>query len=582
MSDISWGMANPNIAGSVMNAFMQGQSHRQNLAASQQRQTFEAQDQQWKAEDRTQAQGDRAKKEQLEFVTSTADALGRAVAAGKDPLQAWDETAPIISQVLKAPPEQVAQFRELYAKNPQAFLQTMTAQARKELEIINMGGGVVGVFDKSTGAQVQQHVAPYMTLGEGQTAIPNPLYQPPTGQGQMAPQAPQAAPQGAAPMAGAPQGQDGFEAFVDALTQVESGGRVGVPGPPTQYGTANGLMQVLDTTGEAVAKQLGVPWRPDLMRDKSPEGAAYQKMIGTAYAKEAWDAAGGDPKVAAMYYHGGPNRAIWGPKTQAHGEKVVARLGMSGSVGQDTMTGQGAPSGLPVLRGQPKPVARWEQIDPGRQRNTETGEIKSIPGSAAELKALERQEKAKAAMEMQAGKAQQVIAIVEDAKKILGRGEAGFVGKRAAAIEGTKAYDLAKMLETVKANLGFAELQAMRQSSPTGGALGQVAVQELIALQSTVANLDQGQSEGQLRANLDKIGRHYKRWLKTVEAAAEGKTEIARDGSRESPYRAGVDKNIPEGAFFVARNGQIYRQQRQRQREAPKTAGKGWKIVGVE
>lgn len=45
-------------------------------------------------------------------------------------------------------------------------------------------------------------------------------------------------------------------------------------------------------------------------------------------------------------------------------------------------------------------------------------------------------------------------------------------------------------VKTIQANLGFDALQAMRDASPTGGALGQVAVQELEMLQSTVANLD--------------------------------------------------------------------------------------------
>jgi hypothetical protein len=91
----------------------------------------------------------------------------------------------------------------------------------------------------------------------------------------------------------------------------------------------------------------------------------------------------------------------------------------------------------------------------------------------------------------------------------------------------------------------------MRQASPTGGALGQVAVQELNFLQATVANLDVGQSPAQLRTNLDKIKKHYNRWLATTKgelppedketapAAEEGKKTVVRTGTVKSGPNAG-------------------------------------------
>jgi hypothetical protein len=72
---------------------------------------------------------------------------------------------------------------------------------------------------------------------------------------------------------------------------------------------------------------------------------------------------------------------------------------------------------------------------------------------------------------------------------------------------------------TLKANLGFDRLQQMREASPTGGALGQVAVQELEALQASVGSLEVGQSQSELKRNLDKIDKHYKAWLAAVQGA---------------------------------------------------------------
>ena len=67
-------------------------------------------------------------------------------------------------------------------------------------------------------------------------------------------------------------------------------------------------------------------------------------------------------------------------------------------------------------------------------------------------------------------------------------------------------------METIKANIGFNELQEMRNASKTGGALGSVAVQELTALQSVLGSLDVGQSNEQLKANLQKIKDILTKW----------------------------------------------------------------------
>jgi hypothetical protein len=95
----------------------------------------------------------------------------------------------------------------------------------------------------------------------------------------------------------------------------------------------------------------------------------------------------------------------------------------------------------------------------------------------------------------------------------------GFLGAVTQGVPGTPAFDVKKVLTTIKANLGFAELQKMRDASPTGGALGQVAVQELEALQSTIANLDMGQSDEDLKYALGKIERHLKNWQDAVSSS---------------------------------------------------------------
>lgn len=109
-----------------------------------------------------------------------------------------------------------------------------------------------------------------------------------------------------------------------SLIQQESGGRPGVVGPRTKYGRALGMTQMLPATAREMAGKLGLPWDPALMTDKSDRGAAYQRQLGEAYFQEGLKKTG-NPRDALRYYHGGPNRAQWGPKTNAYADEVLAR-----------------------------------------------------------------------------------------------------------------------------------------------------------------------------------------------------------------------------------------------------------------
>lgn len=99
-----------------------------------------------------------------------------------------------------------------------------------------------------------------------------------------------------------------------------------------------------------------------------------------------------------------------------------------------------------------------------------------------------------------------------------------------AMIKGTPQYNLAAQLDTIKANVGFAALQAMRAASPTGGALGQVSEQENRLLQSTLASLDQGQGPDQLKANLAKVKLHFENLKQILNAPIGAQVEYDKQG----------------------------------------------------
>jgi len=76
-------------------------------------------------------------------------------------------------------------------------------------------------------------------------------------------------------------------------------------------------------------------------------------------------------------------------------------------------------------------------------------------------------------------------------------------------IPATQAKGVAGMIATIKGNVGFDKLQAMREASPTGGALGQVSELELKLLMSTIGSLDQAQSDADLLRVLNEIEYWY-------------------------------------------------------------------------
>lgn len=131
------------------------------------------------------------------------------------------------------------------------------------------------------------------------------------------------------------------------------------------------------------------------------------------------------------------------------------------------------------------------------------------------------------------------------------RGQTGFwtTGPLAALPFNTPSRDLNATLDTVKANLSFNELAQMRANSPTGGALGSIAVRELDLLGSTVASLDQSQSKEELERSLGIIEQSLSRWEQAVRA---GKTQGSPQG------QSGPVAVNPQTGERVQWNGQAW------------------------
>lgn len=107
-----------------------------------------------------------------------------------------------------------------------------------------------------------------------------------------------------------------------ALIRQESGGN----GMAVSNKGAIGSTQMLPGTARQMAAKLGLPFQPNLLRSNTKEGLAYQRQLGEAYLREGMEKTG-DLRGALHYYHGGPDRRKWGPKTRAYAASILAMLG---------------------------------------------------------------------------------------------------------------------------------------------------------------------------------------------------------------------------------------------------------------
>jgi hypothetical protein len=89
------------------------------------------------------------------------------------------------------------------------------------------------------------------------------------------------------------------------------------------------------------------------------------------------------------------------------------------------------------------------------------------------------------------------------------------------------AYELAQHLDSIKSNISIDQLQQMRESSPTGGALGQVPVQQQEFLMQVLGALNPRLSPEVLRENLKAV---YNIYLDAIYGSPNEIAEAVRDG----------------------------------------------------
>jgi hypothetical protein len=134
--------------------------------------------------------------------------------------------------------------------------------------------------------------------------------------------------------------------------------------------------------------------------------------------------------------------------------------------------------------------------------------------------------------------------------------ESGFVGGVTQMIPGTPAYDREKELLSIRARLGFDQINEMKrlaaESGASGTGLGQISNIEFMSLQSTIDAIYVGMSGEAQKEALAGIKKH----LLNVQKLAAGIAPADAIEWDKPEYKAvGYHKDPETGSVFYAPNG---------------------------
>lgn len=274
--------------------------------------------------------------------------------------------------------------------------------------------------------------------------------------------------------------------------------------------------------------------------DVGPINQFYSKANSTEFGKQGTIIQDAQGKFYAVQFN---NKG----ETKYHPLQAPGGAAASGVIGENGAA-MSAPLALQPARGTEKiggvirdkatgrPIANVEEdIASGKKAEkvgTEQGDfVARFPKLESALSGWERQ-------------ADNTNMIIERAKRTVDEG-----GQRVAGwggvlsnIPSTDARKLRNDLETIKANIGFDKLQAMREASPTGGALGAISDMENKLLQAVQGALDQMDDPQALSASLGNI-QSMLQALK-VERRAAFKADVERFGGSAKP-QGGAPGGIP-------------------------------------
>jgi len=176
--------------------------------------------------------------------------------------------------------------------------------------------------------------------------------------------------------------------------------------------------------------------------------------------------------------------------------RLQAVEAMSGGAGAAPVPPVGVPATAGPAPGVPAGLGRSQ---------TPADKVRAEGRAKTEVEVEALTPKAKSTLETLDRKTDFVLAKLREARRQISDGPGGTTGLNDLTkfIPMTASRNLDKDLDTVRAAVGFDELQQMRDNSPTGGAVGSLTERELALLSSLKGSLDQGQAGEELRKSID-------------------------------------------------------------------------------
>jgi len=183
----------------------------------------------------------------------------------------------------------------------------------------------------------------------------------------------------------------------------------------------------------------------------------------------------------------------------------------------------------------------------GWRLDRETGQASRIPGGPA---AAEAEAEAAAEDQREENRRRSGTTVVQDLNRALqlvpqmdgllvAPGVAGANARLAAAeVGGTIPNRIRQFTESALSNVGLDTLQAMREASPTGGALGQVPIQQQQRLEQVLGSLRLDQEISDLEANLKRVNNIY---MDIMYGTAEERAALVESGQLSPEENARIE-----------------------------------------
>lgn len=207
------------------------------------------------------------------------------------------------------------------------------------------------------------------------------------------------------------------------------------------------------------------------------------------------------------------------------------------------------------------------------------------PGSKREMELAEKNTKKENQNDAKVATAGRVTADLDRLEELLA-GETltnpvtGISGKVAGNIAGSAASDYDAVLQSVGSNIAFDRLQAMRDASPTGGALGAVSDTEIGLLKSSIAALDRNQSPPQILRNIGIVRQVYGDIQRKLDAYPP-EAKAAGDNMAPAGAPKAGERSADEAASFSAAQSVIAKNPGARDEVIRRMKAAGYSVEGL-